>query len=252
MCKSRLYLLCSAVLIMVANVNTVAAQGKQAVALDKDPHLAGWWRFDETAGLTATDSSRRGRTGTLTGKLSFDKNSTDGKVGKALRLNGGDAYIEIKGYKGVAGTRMRTVMAWVKTDKSRGEILSWGEEDFGKMWTFKFIRGRLGVTPHGGYYYMNPMVHDNTWHHVVAVLEEAELPNLHDDVTLYLDGEIAEVHDIGLLDLWPVETGAKLNLSIGKRFTGLIDDVRIYDRALSEEEIKVLFKLKSDRPMEKP
>jgi hypothetical protein len=252
MYENKLCLWCSTLLIMVTNVNPAAAQGTQAVALDKDPHLAGWWKFDESAGMTATDSSRHRRTGALTGGLSFDKNSTEGKVGKALRLNGSDAYIEIKGYKGVAGTRMRTVMAWVKTDKSRGEILSWGERDFGKMWTFKFIRGRLGVTPHGGYYYMNPMIHDNTWHHVAVVLEEAELPNLHDDVVLHLDGEIAEVHDIGLLDLWPVETGTALNLSIGKGFTGLIDDVRIYDRALSEEEIKVLFKLKSDRPMEKP
>jgi len=237
---------------MVANVNPVPAQGNRAVALDKDPHLAAWWRFDETTGTAATDSSRHGRTGTLTGKLSFDKNSAPGKVGKALRLTGSDASIEIKGYKGVAGTHTRTVTAWLKTGKNRGEILSWGEKDFGKMWMFRFIRGRPGITPHGGYYYMNPTIHNNTWHHVAAVLEEAELPNLHDDVTLYLDGEIAEVHDIGLLDLWPVETGAALNLSIGKGFTGLIDDVRIYDRALSEEEIEVLFKLKSDRPMKKP
>ncbi|MCP4451211.1 MAG: hypothetical protein GY809_07095, partial [Planctomycetes bacterium] len=181
-------------LSLVANVNTVAAQGNRAVALDKDPHLVGRWKLDESTGTTASDASMHKHPGTLTGKLSFDKNSTEGKVGAALRLNSADGHIEIKGYKGVAGTHMRTVMAWVKTDKSRGEILSWGEKDFGKMWTFKFIRGRLGVTPHGGYYYMNPMVHDKAWHHVAAVLEEAELPNLHDHVTLYLDGEIAEVH----------------------------------------------------------
>ena len=36
---------------------------------------------------------------------------------------------------------------------------------------------------------------------------KAELPNLHDDVTLYLDGAPAEIHDIGLLDLWPIQTG---------------------------------------------
>jgi hypothetical protein len=83
------------------------------------------------------------------------------------------------------------------------------------------------------------------------VVQEADLPNLHDDVTLYLDGEVAEIHDIGLLDLWPLETGNDLNVRIGQGFKGLLDDLRIYSRALSDEEIKVLFTLKSDRPVPK-
>lgn len=249
MYRKQFCLWCVAVVGIMAVSNSAVAQGSGAVALDKDPHLVAWWKLDETTGTTAADASNHGRTGTLTGKLSFDKNSTAGNVGKALRLEDGDAYLEIKDYKGISGTKPRTVMAWLKTAKAGGEILSWGENDFGKMWIFKFIRGRPGITPHGGYYYMNPTIHDNTWHHVVAVLEEAELPNLHDHVTLYLDGEIAEVHDIGLLDLWPIETGAELDLCIGKGFTGLIDDVRIYDRALSEDEVKILFKGKSDKPM---
>jgi hypothetical protein len=96
---------------------------------------------------------------------------------------------------------------------------------------------------------MNEEVDDDEWHHVAAVVQEAELPNLHDDVTLYLDGEVAEIHDIGLLDLWPLETGNDLNVRIGQGFKGLLDDLRIYSRALSDEEIKVLFTLKSHLPL---
>jgi len=144
------------------------------------------------------------------------------------------------------------VAAWIKTTSSRGEIISWGTEDYGKMWIFSFIRGRIGVTPFGGYLYINDVVHDDKWHHVATVVREAELPNLHDDVKLYKDGTPAEIHDIGLLDLWPIETGSKLDVRIGRRFKGLIDDVRIYDRALSEDEIKALFTLKSSRPLPKP
>ena len=76
-------------------------------------------------------------------------------------------------------------------------------------------------------------------------MEEAEAPNLHDHVKLYQDGEPAVIHDIGLLDLWPLETGGELDLRIGRRFNGLIDDVRVYDRALSIEEIQALFNVKS-------
>jgi hypothetical protein len=73
-------------------------------------------------------------------------------------------------------------------------------------------------------------VNDDNWHHVAVVVDDVELPNLHDDVRLYQDGKLAEIHDIGLLDLWSINTGNDLDVRIGRRFKGLIDDVRIYDR----------------------
>jgi len=216
--------------------------------LDTDPNLVGWWRFDETSGTTAADSSRHQRHATLKGGLSFEKDSAPGRTGNAIRLDGKDAIIEIAKYKGVTGTRPRTVAAWIRTAATQGEIISWGKPDFGQMFTFGFIRGRIGITPQGGYYYMNPETHDDEWHHVVAVVREADLPNLYNDVALYLDGAPAEVHDIGLLDLWPIQTGNELDVRIGRRFNGLLDDLRIYDRALAEGEIEALFKLQSNRP----
>ena len=218
--------------------------------LDTDRHLVGWWKFDEIAGKIAADSSPHHRKGTLTGSLSFDKSSAEGRIGKALRLDGED-YVEIAKYKGVTGTKPRTVTAWIKTKKTEGEITSWGADDFGKMWTYGFIRRRIGVTPSGGYLYINAETHDDKWHHVAAVVHEADLPNLHDDVTLYKDGEVAEIHDIGLLDLWPVDTGKYIDVRIGRRFVGLLDDVRIYDRALSDDEVKAIFQLKSNQPLPK-
>ena len=208
--------------------------------LDADPHLAAWWKFDDASGTTAADSSKHGRAGTLQGGLAFDKHSVPGRIGKALSLDG-KGFVEVAGYKGVTGTAPRTVAAWVKTKAARGRIVAWGFEDFGKMWTFGFIRGRIGVAPKGGYLYMNPAINDDAWHHVAAVMVEAKLPNLHDHVRLYLDGELAPIHDIGLLDLWPIETGSDLDVRIGEGFVGLLDDVRIYDRALSGEEVKALF-----------
>jgi hypothetical protein len=213
--------------------------------LDTDPNLAAWWTFDNGTDKTIPDSSKHERSGMLKGGLSFEKDCLDGKTGKALKLDGQDDYIQITKYKGVTGTRPRTVAAWIKTAASQGEIVSWGAEEYGQMWTFGFIRGRVGVTPNGGYLYMNAETHDNQWHHVAAVVEEDELPNLHDNVKLYKDGTLAEIHDIGLLDLWPIETGGDLDVTIGRKFKGLIDDVRIYDRALSEDEINLLFSLQS-------
>ncbi len=211
--------------------------------LDEDPHLLGLWRFDQETGTEATDTSKNGRHGKLSGGLSFQKDGERGRYGLALKFDRSGS-VEIPGFKGISGTRPRTVVAWIKTKTARGEIVSWGEEDFGKMWIFGFVRGHVGVTPQGGYLYMNDSLHDDTWHQVAVVVEEAEIPNLHDHVKLYKDSEPAEIHDIGLLDLWPIDTGSDLDLRIGRGFQGLIDDVRIYDRVLSEEEILQLYQVK--------
>lgn len=236
-------------LSVVLLTSGLAMGDEKPLTLDTDPNLAGWWKFDETSGTLAADSSQHGRNGTLMGGLSFDKNSAAGRVGKAIRFDGEDARIEIGKYKGVTGTQPRTVSAWIKTAAAQGEIVSWGTQDFGQMFIFGHIRGRIGITPSGGYFYMNPETNDNEWHHVAAVVQDAELPNLHDDVTLYLDGLEAQIHDIGLLDLWPIQTGDELDVRIGRKFNGLLDDLRIYDRALAENEIKALFELKSNRPL---
>lgn len=114
--------------------------------LNTAPNLAGWWKFDETAGIAATDSSRHQRSGVLKGDVEFEKASAPGRISNAIRLDGKDAMIEIPKYKGVTGTRPRTVSVWIKTAAAQGEILSWGEEDFGRMFTIGFIRGRIGIT----------------------------------------------------------------------------------------------------------
>ena len=210
------------------------------IDLDKDPNLVGWWKFDEKSGTDAADSSKHGRDGTLKGNLSFEDGSVPGRFGNALKLGGREQYVEIGGYKGVTGNQARTVAAWIKTDSSRGEIAAWGHEDFGQMFIFGFVRESIGVTPHGGYLYIAAEAEDDDWHHVAAVVDEAELPNLHDHVTLYMDGTVQEIHDIGLLDLWPIDTGNELDVRIGRGWRGILDDVRIYDRPLSEDEVRAL------------
>jgi len=242
---------CLFIALTVSLSSSLMAADKRPT-LDTDPNLAAWWKFDETSGRTAADASQHKRNGTLKGELSFEKHSVPGRVGKAIELPGGDSIIEVNKYKGVTGTRSRTVAAWIKGTEPRGRIVSWGTEDFGQMFNFGYIRGRIGVTPHGGYLYINEQTHDNEWHHVGVVVGEAELPNLHDDVTLYLDGAPAVIHDIGLLDLWPLQTGNDLNVRIGPGFKGQIDDLRIYDRPLSEGEMKALFELKTDQPLSQP
>ncbi len=252
--KGPAALLLASVLVAAASIDLplLAAASARAVSLDDDPHLVGWWKFDEATGKTAADSSKRAHQGTLEGGLSFDATSVPGRVGKALKFPGSKDGVRIAGYKGITGTQARSVAVWIKTAASSGDLVCWGTNEHGKMWTFGHVRGRVGVTPKGGYLYMKAGTHDDAWHHVAVTVQAAELPNLHDHVKLYRDGEVAEIDDIGLLDLWPIETGDSLDVIIGRGFKGCLDDLRLYDRALSEEEIKALFRLQSDRPLTQP
>jgi len=244
----RTRVFCMAAALSVLAVTLSLAASKAPVPLDKDPTLEAWYRFDETAGKTAADASPHKRKGTLTGEFAFDANSAAGKIGKALKFIGGDSSVEIKDYKGVTGTGPRSVTAWIKTKNTRGDIVVWGANDSGKQFRFGHIRGRIGLTPYGGYYYMKEYTRDDKWHHIAVVVGESELPNLHDDVTLYLDGEVAVIDDIGLLDLLPIETASELDVRIGRGYEGLMDDLRIYKRPLTETEVKTIYERKSDKP----
>ena len=249
MSKSGFGLICYFLTIAAICLPSAAAK-KKPVALDKDPHLVGWWKFEETKGTTAADSSKAKHKGTLSEGFTFETASVTGKVGKAIKLTA-DQYVEIKGYKGVTGTKPRSVAAWFKTTKNRGDIAVWGARDSGKQFRFGHIRGRLGMTPFGGYYYMKEYTNDDKWHHIVLVITESELPNLHDNVRIFVDGKVAEVDDIGLLDLLPIETAKEADVRLGTGFEGLLDDVRIYSRALVLDEAKTIYQGKSSKPMEK-
>jgi hypothetical protein len=253
--KSSLPILCVLASLLCLPWAVAATSEGKPKTLDTDPNLVGWWKFDETAGKTASDSSRFKHNGTLKGELSFDKNSADGKIGKALRLGGKEDMVEIKDYKGITGIKPRSVTAWIKTNKTDGEIVAWGENDFGGMFYCRHIRGRIGVTPDGGYLYMKEYTNDDKWHHIAAVVIEAPDdspgPNLHDHVKLYKDGELAIIDDIGLLDLWPLTTGKEIDVRIGRRYIGLLDDLRLYDRPLSENEVKAIFEQKTNQPLKK-
>ena len=228
-----------------------SADKSPAATLDTDPHLVGWWKFEETSGNTVADSSGKGHTGTLGASLVAETNRVAGRVGKAIEFDGKDG-IRVAGFKGVTGTRARTVAVWMKTAVVGGDLVTWGQNEPGKMFHFGYVRGHVGVEPRGGYYYMKAGNHDGSWHHVAVTVQEAAPPNLHDHVKLYRDGELAEIDDIGLLDLWPLDTGDQLDLSIGSRFKGSLDEVRLYDRALSDDEIQALFKLEINRPVTQP
>jgi hypothetical protein len=103
--------------------------------------------------------------------------------------------------------------------------------------------GQLAVGVWGGYIQGDSRVNDGCWHHVAAVLSDDGSPSIN-EVKLYVDGELqttvyaSSSQAINTDDSQDVLVGTiNTNGSLSNYFKGLIDNVRIYDRALSSLEV---------------
>ncbi|HUV62646.1 MAG TPA: LamG domain-containing protein, partial [Sedimentisphaerales bacterium] len=211
-----------------------------------------------TAGLQAqyqfegnsSDSSGNARNGTAMGGPLF----VAGKVGQAISLDGIDDYVNIDGYKGVLGSSARTVTAWVRTTSTTtGVIVGWGPNVATQRMELRIDAGRLRCEHEGGNVQGRTNLTDGGWHHVtVTVRDNATIS--YPDVILYLDG-LDDTIPTTDPDLFA--TVADNDVRIGSRpsnndrfIMGQIDDVHIYDRALTQEEIAWL--ASRAKPFDKP
>ncbi len=202
--------------------------------------------LDEAGGNVANDSSEHNHDGTL-----FNMDNSDwvpGKIGNALDFDGVDDRLAIQGYQGVSGSASRTCMAWVNTTAGQeNQIISWGAPADGQKWMFRVESdGSLGVGVWAGYIHTtSQLINDGTWHHVAAVLADDGNPSV-DEIQLFIDG--VRITEVSANNNQPVLTSDAETVIIGARldtdgvtyvshYDGQIDDVRIYDKALSQDRI---------------
>ncbi len=205
-----------------------------------DQSLVGWWKFDDGSGTKALDSSGYGHHGEFVGSPEW----TDGKIGGALRISL-DNYVVVPGYKGVLGTTPRTCTAWIKTTTAPGVIFGWAPVVAGAKWIVRLNNdGELRCEVHNGYHYGTTILTDDQWHHIAVVLEDDGSPDVA-ETKLYVDG-ILETSNADIADE-PINTAEDMDVTIGQNphasnrwFDGLLDDARIYDRALTVNEIQTV------------
>ena len=174
-----------------------------------------------------------------------DSDWVAGKTGNALDFDGVDDYVEIAGYKGVLGTRARTCTAWVNTsdDTSWKDVIGWGNLEKGQRWFVTITPdGFVQIGVSGGYQKGTTEIDDGQWHHLAVVLEDDGSPDTA-EIKIYIDG--IEENSYSTKSR-PINTTPAQNVQIGlynyndpmaRYFNGLIDEDRIYDRALSANEI---------------
>ncbi len=196
--------------------------------------LVGWWKLDETEGRVAADSSGAGHAGTLVGDPAW----TPGAIGGALELDGDGDYVDLGTAPDFDATSQITVAAWVKVasfDVAWQAIVTKGDTAWrlSRSMDDNLHFACTGMWPewvHG-----SANVNDGQWHHVAGVYDGAEL-------RLYVDGALdASATTAGAINVneHPVAIGENLEHP-GRGWNGLIDDVRLYNYALSEAEIQTL------------
>lgn len=164
----------------------------------------------------------------------------------ALAFDGVNDYVQTD-YQGVLGGSPRTVEAWINlptTTSGENLIVDWGSDNVnGYRFTVRAtnISGayKLRVEVKNGFVNGNTTLNDGNWHHI-AVTYNGALPNKM--FKLYVDGNLDAEGDASAT----VNTNASVNLIIGRRivasfggyFKGKIDDVRIWDKALTQSEIQ--------------
>ena len=198
---------------------------------------------------TAEDASGNGFDGTTLGATA----TTDrfGRTNSALFFNGTNAYVDLGNRAEFNFTNSFTLNAWVKTAGGLNSYIV-GKYAFESAFSYSPNSYGLGVdeglAPYsfvvgasGPYYDTrgNASLNDGEWHVLSLTYDDAT-----ETLRLYTDGELKATRETG--DMPPFTNNLPLligKVSSGLHFTGSIDDVTIYNRALSETELAIIHRL---------
>lgn len=197
--------------------------------------LVGYWRFDEGTDIIAFDSSGNNKNGTLVnGPLWID-----GKYGKALKFDGIDDYVAIPDLYNSSPSSL-TVSAWVNLSLfASGPIIHHCRNgEFTMENPMSEVVGFGVKLTNNEWYVIRGTATANAWHCVTGTWIKGNL------IKLYVDGVLINQTSVPDYYLFNASWEAA---AIGSRygwhafFNGTIDDVRVYERALSAEEIKAYY-----------
>jgi len=239
--------MCRRLLHLVLVVLVVSLGARSVGAAGLKPDLL-WWTFDEGAGTTVYDASGSGHDGVLEGNPIW----VAGKIGGALEFTGGgERVVDADAGDYLNGLDAVTIAIWIKSDEvnsDRGFII--GEEPDGGDNLMEIRYDAAGATAGGTNVLKMAVVAPNDeqqlessenlqtteWQHVAMVWSRNE------QLQCYINGQLdtptanGAARDVSTSDVTMLIVGQGGKDS-GRSWDGLIDDVQIYSRALSAEEI---------------
>ncbi len=207
------------------------------------------WRFEYDA-VDWVGSSH----GTEKGGVAFEANEDgEGVDDHALSLDGSDDYVDLSTHVSdfPLGDSTRSVTGWFKADagNQRQTFFTYGPNVAGKRFSIAADRTQVLVAVSGHAWGVNGLNLSEGWHHIAVTYAGGDS----DDILIYLDGELQSASTlVGSPKRLDTQTGpAAIGRNVGgtKHYTGLIDDVRLYDVALSAEQVLALFEEHPQTPL---
>ena len=227
----------------VQAVNGIGASGLSnaaAVATPPVPGLVGYWQFNEGSGITTADASGNGDAGTLSGETTW----VSGKVGPAaLNFHGAgvrDAHVQMPDEPALrfGANDSFTVGAWVQPnalDSKWAGIITKSTDAAPGYGIFLDPSNHWAFATSSDVNVIEGPVADTDYHYLTAVQDgQAGVRRLYLDGTLVATGAAEDASGTG--DLWV--GGSKATNA--QYFNGQVDDLRIYNRALSDSEVAAL------------
>ncbi len=222
-----------------------------AVSAGEPASLVAHWEFEEGSGKIAYDSA-----GDHYGMIKGEPTWVQGALGQALHLNGVSDYVEVADDASLRPGHI-TISAWIKMDDlinhmmviSKGTYVGSSNEQYGvhvRIDGIYWRRAGMNIKrnsnnePGYGWYraYSKTLLEMNTWYLLTGTWDGASL-------RLYVNGvlEGQEWAPSGNIDNYPGGTVRIGRWRAGdeQRFHGCIDDVRIYNEALSAAEVTDLY-----------
>ena len=207
-----------------------------------DDGLVAEWHFDEGSGSVAADSSGNGNDGVIHGAT-----WVEGKYGKALSFDGVDDYVDCGNDASLDDIAVKTLVFWVNLNAQTGSgvgshFLNKGCSNGGFISTEpsknRNIFGQGFSITYGRWSF--PQFSLNKWHQIVVVYDRQSVTN---DPVIYVDGVSQTVTEYSTPSgTANSDAGNNLLISADPSFDrwvdGSIDEIHIYNRALTADEIK--------------
>jgi hypothetical protein len=194
--------------------------------------LVGYWNLDDGTSTIATDFSGNGKTGTLTNGPTW----ATGKRGKAVSFDGTNDHITTAHVSG----KVFTWSAWFKANSfgSYQNIMDIGTPNYMLVLTDGSNLGFWSSDGMGGAALGTQTLTAGNWYHLSFVREGDSITN---GYKVYLNGAYTGAADTGVWSSSDYFTiGGRVDGQV-QYFPGTIDEVRIYNRALSSSEIQTLY-----------
>jgi hypothetical protein len=230
--------------IDLSDFAALAGQWRQEAGL---PAPIGHWKFDETAGTIAADER-----GLYPGVLSGFADDNSQWVAGGLRFDGTDDSLEIDDLPTRAGGGPRTLAAWIRLSErptANQVILAWGDPAPGRHWQLEVdANRRLRFACGAGFALASRLVGDTQWHHIAVALDALDPARPHvGDLRLYVDAQPQTVYELNEQDLGACTTeslriGVPDDPTAGTPFNGVLDDLALYDTALSPADIRQVYR----------